>query len=60
MKLIEKNQLVGLMYSDAVFRDLYETQNGERVSIETSKRFCVEENRGLSRQEMFEKYKLEK
>lgn len=60
MKLIEKNQLVGLMYSDAVFRDLYEKEDGERISVETSKRFCVEENRGLSRQEMFEKYKLEK
>lgn len=66
MKLIEKNQLVGLMYHIAVFRDLFEDENGKRHSVRTSKEFDIENERRTptgfkklpSNKELFEKYKL--
>jgi hypothetical protein len=66
MKLIEKNQLVGLMYDMAVFRDLFEDENGKRHSVPTSKEFDIGDERRTktgfkklpSKEELFKKYKL--
>jgi hypothetical protein len=37
MKLLEANQLVGLGFGMSVLRDLYETDDGKRVSIRKTK-----------------------
>jgi hypothetical protein len=37
MKILETNQLVGLGFGMSVLRDLYETENGKRVSIRKTK-----------------------
>jgi hypothetical protein len=37
MKLLETNQLVGLGFGMSVLRDLYETDDGKRVSIRKTK-----------------------
>lgn len=37
MRLIERNQLVGLGNGFSVLRDLYETENGKRVSVRKTK-----------------------
>jgi len=47
MKLIEHNQLVGKYGGYAVFRDLFETENGERISVPTSREFIMQEERTL-------------
>jgi hypothetical protein len=57
MKLLSKNQLVGLGDGYAVFRNLYEKENGERVSVKTSKCFWIEDYKGISREELFEIHK---
>ena len=67
MKLLSKNQLVGASPGVAVFRDLYEKENGDRVSVPTSHEFWIEEERTLPNGKltayppqsvMFEKWKL--
>jgi hypothetical protein len=58
MKLLEENQLVGLGYGVGVFRNLYEKEDGERVSVKTSEHFWLADNSDLSNEELFEKYKL--
>jgi len=67
MKLLEKNQLIGTSPGYAIFRDLFEKEDGERVSIKTSREFEIQKERTLpsgklvkypSQEEMFEKYKL--
>ena len=47
MKLLAKNQLVGTSHGYAVFRDLYEKEDGERVSISTSHEFQIMAQRTL-------------
>ena len=37
MKLLETNQLIGLGFEMSVLRDLYETEDGKRVSIRKTK-----------------------
>jgi len=37
MRLLETNQLVGLGFEMSVLRDLYETEDGKRVSIRKTK-----------------------
>jgi hypothetical protein len=58
MKLLAENQLVGLGYGVAVFRNLYEKEDGERVSVKTSEDFWMEDNRELTNEQLLEKYKL--
>lgn len=48
MKLIEKNQLVGKYGGYAVFRDLFETEDGKRISVPTSREFLMQMERTLS------------
>lgn len=67
MKLLAKNQLVGTHGGFAVFRDLYEKENGDRLSVRTSREFDCQKERTLpngkltgypSRREMFKRHKL--
>ena len=58
MKLISENQLVGTGDGYAVFRNLYEKEDGERVSVKTSEYFWAEDFKGLSREDLFNKFKL--
>jgi hypothetical protein len=67
MKLLEQNQLIGTSAGNAVFRDLYETEDGKRVSIPTSREFCMMQQRTLPNGRLlpsydvsaiFEKYRL--
>ena len=44
LQLLAENQLVGLGDGYAVYRNLYETETGERVSVRTSKVFWAEEH----------------
>lgn len=46
MKLIEENQFIGLGFGFCVFRDLYEKENGERVSVKRSRTFDWKEYKG--------------
>jgi hypothetical protein len=57
-ELIEENQSVGDGFGFAVFRNLYENKNGDRISIATTQPFCVEKNRDATDEELIEKYKL--
>ena len=59
MKLLAENQLVGLGEGVGVFRNLYEKEDGERVSVKTSDHFWLDVNSHLSNEELFEKYKLD-
>ena len=59
MKLLCENQLVGLGEGVGVFRNLYEKEDGERVSVKTSDHFWLDVNSHLSNEELFEKYKLD-
>ena len=59
MKLLSENQLVGHGDGYAVFRNLYEKEDGERVSVKTSEAFWIEDYKGLSREALFEKFKLD-
>jgi hypothetical protein len=47
MKLLAKNQLIGTHGGFAVFRDLFEKENGERVSVPTSREFEIQKERTL-------------
>jgi hypothetical protein len=47
MKLIAKNQLVGDGTGIAFFRDMYEKENGERVSVHITESFWMEDQRKL-------------
>lgn len=47
MKLISENQLIGTSPGCAVFRNLYEKENGERVSVRTSREFWIQLERTL-------------
>jgi hypothetical protein len=58
MKLLSENQLVGLGDGFAVFRNLYEKEDGERVSVKTSEHFWVEDNKELTNEQLLQKYKL--
>lgn len=67
MKLLAKNQLIGTSGGAAVFRDLYEDENGDRVSVPTSYEFIIQNERTLPNGKltdyppqsvMFEKWKL--
>lgn len=67
MKLIAHNQLIGLGNGVAVFRDLFEDDNGDRVSVPTSREFWMEAERTLpdgrltrypSNEVIFEKHRL--
>lgn len=58
MKLLSENQLVGVGEGVGVFRNLYEKEDGERVSVKTSEHFWLADNSELSNEELFEKYKL--
>ncbi len=44
LQLLAENQLVGLSDGYAVYRNLYETVTGERVSVPTSKVFWSEDH----------------
>ncbi len=44
LQLLVENQLVGLADGYAVYRNLYETVTGERVSVRTSKVFWSEDH----------------
>ena len=62
-RLIAENQLVGTSPRYAVFRNLYEDENGVRTSVCTSREFEVEAERRLgerypSREVMFAKHAL--
>jgi len=46
-KLLAENQLVGTYDGLAVFRNLYETPSGERISIRTSREFVMQKERTL-------------
>jgi hypothetical protein len=46
-KLLAENQLVGTYAGYAVFRNLYETPSGERISIPTSREFEMQKERTL-------------
>ncbi len=67
MKLIAQNQLVGTYGAFAVFRNLYEKSNGDRVSVPTSREFEMQKERTLpdgrlteypSQEAIFQKHKL--
>lgn len=47
MKMLAKNQLVGTSSGFAVFRDLFEMPNGDRVSVKTSHEFEIQKERTL-------------
>lgn len=47
MKLLAQNQLVGTAPGFAVFRNLYEKPDGERVSVATSREFEMQKERTL-------------
>jgi len=47
MKLLAQNQLIGTSAGSAVFRDLFETEDGKRVSVPTSREFCMMKERTL-------------
>lgn len=68
MKLLAKNQLIGTSPGFAVFRDLFEKANGERVSTKTSREFEIQRERTLpngklteypSQEVMFNKHRLD-
>lgn len=59
MKLLCENQFVGVGEGVGVFRNLYEKEDGERVSVKTSDYFWLDVNSHLSNEELFEKYKLD-
>lgn len=52
MKLLAHNQLVGTVGGFAVFRDLYEKPDGERVSVRTSREFEMQKERTLPNGEL--------
>lgn len=67
MKLLAENQLVGTSSGFAVFRNLFEKENGERVSVATSREFEIQKERTLpdgtltvypEQKTMFEKHRL--
>lgn len=64
MKLLAKNQLIGLGTEGySVFRNLYETDDGVRVSVNTSRTFDIHRERKLGEKYppneiLFEKHKL--
>jgi hypothetical protein len=45
MRLIVKNQLVGTGEGIAFFRNMYEKDNGERVSVPVTESFWMEDQR---------------
>lgn len=47
MKLLAHNQLIGTSGGFAIFRDLFEKANGDRVSIPTSREFEMQKERTL-------------
>lgn len=47
MKLLSENQLIGTSAGFAIFRNLYEKPNGDRVSIPTSREFEIQKERTL-------------
>lgn len=47
MKILAHNQLIGTSSGFAVFRDLFEKENGERVSVPTSREFDMQGERTL-------------
>ncbi len=47
MKLLAQNQLIGTSGGFAVFRNLYEKPDGERVSVRTSHEFEMQKERTL-------------
>lgn len=47
MKLLARNQLIGTSAGFAVFRDLFEKPDGERVSVPTSREFEMQKERTL-------------
>jgi hypothetical protein len=62
-KLISEYQLVGDGFGMAHFRNLYEDESGKRVSVPTSRLFCIEGERKLGehyppQSVTFAKYKL--
>lgn len=46
-RLLAENQLVGTSSGFAVFRNLYETPSGDRISIPTSREFEMQNERTL-------------
>ena len=63
--LVSENELVGTADGFFVFRNLYETENGNKVSIPISKPipvdfdfFFLPGDRHLSKAQLLEKYKL--
>ena len=54
MKLLAKNQLVGNGLGNAVFRDLFEKPNGERISVPTSRIFIMQDERTLTNDRLSE------
>ena len=59
MKQLADNQLVGTGDGFAHFRNLYEKENGERVSVPTSKEFWPEDERHLTTDQLLDKYRLD-
>ena len=59
MKLLCENQLVGVGEGVGVFRNLYEKEDGQRISVKTSDHFWLDVNSHLSNEKLFEKYKLD-
>lgn len=47
MRLLATNQLIGTSAGFAVFRNLYEKADGERVSVPTSREFEIQKERTL-------------
>lgn len=67
MKLLAKNQLIGTYGGFAMFRDLFEKPNGDRISVPTSREFEMQKERTLPggklteyppEEQIFQKYKL--
>ncbi len=66
-KLLAHNQLIGTSGGYALFRDLYEMADGERISVPTSREFDSERERTLpdgrlvaypSQETMFNRHRL--
>ena len=60
MRLLSKSQLVGTSPGCAVFRDLFEDDEGNRISVSVSKEFWIDKaDRKLTRQELLINHRLE-
>lgn len=59
MKLLSKNQLVGTSPGFAIVRDLFEDEDGTRISVHKSASFeVIRDDRELSPEQLIAKYPM--